>query len=215
MTIRAYARPVAAILGFAGMAVLAWVAVTMLWGEPISAAKAARAQAGLRGELRVVEETSSAQAASLPTLRQRAAVFRNGLHSGDAFGRIRVPRLNLRTVVVQGTAATELARGPGHYRITTIPGLGGTVAIAGHRTTYLQPFRHIDALKRGDEIYLDMPYGSFRYVVSASKIVDDRDWTILRRRSFEQLVLSACHPLHSAAQRIVVFARLTGVDSEP
>ena len=60
-----------------------------------------------------------------------------------------------------------------------------------------------------------MPYGSFRYVVYALKIVDDRDWTILRRRSFEQLVLSACHPLHSAAQRIVVFARLTGIDSEP
>ena len=142
-------------------------------------------------------------------------VFRKGLRSGDAFGRIRVPRLNLRTVVVQGTSAADLARGPGHYRITTVPGLGGTVAIAGHRTTYLQPFRHVDALKRGDEIRLDMPYGSFRYVVYALKIVDDRDWTILRRRSFEQLVLSACHPLHSAAQRIVVFARLTGIDSEP
>ena len=215
MTIRAYARPVAAILGFAGMAVLAWVAVTMLWGEPISAATAARAQAVLSRELNRVEGIAPARTASPPTLRQRAAVFRKGLRSGDAFGRIRVPRLNLRTVVVQGTSAADLARGPGHYRITAVPGLGGTVAIAGHRTTYLQPFRHVDALKRGDEIRLDMPYGSFRYVVYALKIVDDRDWTILRRRSFEQLVLSACHPLHSAAQRIVVFARLTGVDSKP
>jgi sortase A len=212
MTIRSYTRPAAAILALAGMAVLTWVLVTMLWGEPISAITAARAQTALRRELSAVEET--AQAASLPTLRQRATVFRKRLHSGDAFGRIRVPRLNLSTVVVQGTGAAELARGPGHYRITAVPGLGGTVAVAGHRTTYLQPFRHIDALKHGDTINLDMPYGSFRYTVYAVKIVDDRDWTILRRRSFEQLVLSACHPLHSAAQRIVVFARLTGVDSE-
>jgi sortase A len=214
MTIRSYTRPAAAILALAGMAVLTWVLVTMFWGEPFTAVTAARAQAALRRELSAVEETSSAQAASLPTLRQRAAVFRKGLHSGDAFGRIRVPRLNLSTVVVRGTGAAELARGPGHYRITAVPGVGGTVAIAGHRTTYLQPFRHIDSLERGDEIYLDMPYGTFRYAVYAVKIVDDRDWSILRRRSFEQLVLSACHPLHSAAQRIVVFARLTGVDSE-
>ena len=214
MTIRSYTRPAAAILGLAGMAVLAWAAVTMLWGEPISAVTAARAQAALRRELSTVEEASSPQATSLPTLRQRAAVFRKGLQQGDAFGRIRVSRLNLSAVVVQGTGAAELARGPGHYRITAVPGLGGTVAVAGHRTTYLQPFRHIDELKRGDAIYLDMPYGSFRYAVYTVKIVDDRDWTILRRRSFEQLVLSACHPLHSAAQRLVVFARLTGVDSE-
>ena len=89
-----------------------------------------------------------------------------------------------------------------------MPGLGGVVAVAGHRTTYLQPFRHIDRLQPGDSIILELPYGTFRYVVYAHRIVDDRDWSILRRRPFEKLVLSACHPLHSASQRIVVFARL-------
>jgi sortase (surface protein transpeptidase) len=38
--------------------------------------------------------------------------------------------------------------------------------------------------------------------------VDDRNWSILRPRTFEKLVLTACHPLYSADQRYVVFARL-------
>ena len=119
-----------------------------------------------------------------------------------------MPRLGLRTVVVEGTGADELARGPGHYRMTTLPGQGGTVAIAGHRTTYLHPFRHLDELRPGDRMRLDMTYGTFRYAVYRRAVVDDRDWSILRRQRFESLVLSACHPLYSASHRIVVFGRL-------
>jgi sortase A len=55
-----------------------------------------------------------------------------------------------------------------------------------------------------------MPYGTFRYTVFTHRIVAADDWTILRRRGFEQLVLTACHPLYSASHRWVVFARLRG-----
>jgi sortase A len=113
-------------------------------------------------------------------------------------------------VFVEGTSRADLARGPGHYRITRMPGRGGTVAIAGHRTTHLRPFRHLDDLRPGNNVYLQMPYGTYRYVVYARRIVDDKDWSILRPRRFEKLVLSACHPLYSASQRIVVFGRLVG-----
>lgn len=189
------ARHAAAVLAVAGVAVLAWVVLTLAWGEPFTAVTAARAQAGLREELARREAAPSVSA------------FRRGLHDGQAVGRIVVPRLGLRTVFVEGTSRRDLARGPGHYRITALPGAGGTVAIAGHRTTYLQPFRHLDRLRPGDRILLELPYGFFRYVVYGRRIVDDQDWSILRRRSFEKLVLTACHPLHSASQRIVVFAR--------
>jgi sortase A len=111
-------------------------------------------------------------------------------------------------VVVEETSADELARGPGHYPTTPLPGLGGTVAVAGHRTTYSHPFRHLDEREAGDRIDLTTPYGSFRYIVHGRKVVDDRDWSIVCRRSFEQLVLTAYHPLYSAAKRIVVSARL-------
>jgi sortase A len=192
---RVWARPAAALLALAAAAVLAWVAITLVWGDPVTARAASRAQGTLRKEL------AGNRAAS-------AAVLEARLDEGDAIGTIVVARLHLRMVVVEGTARADLARGPGHYRNTSLPGLGGTVAIAGHRTTYLQPFRHLDRLEAGDEIKLVMPYGTFRYHVYARRIVSSDDWSILRRRSFEKLVLSACHPLYSASQRIVVFARL-------
>lgn len=206
---RAYARPLAAILALAGMAVFGWVAVTLVWGEPFSAITTSRAQGALRVELAEKKTVSAPadRAASRADLRRRAGAFGARLREGDAVGTIVVPRLGLRMVVVEGTSASQLARGPGRYRMTSLPGLGGTVAIAGHRTTHLQPFRHLDALRSGDSIYLEMPYGTFRYVVYADAIVDDRDWSILRPRPFEKLVLSACHPLYSASQRIIVYAR--------
>jgi sortase A len=182
---------ISAILALAGVAVLAWVAVTLLWGEPLSALGTARAQAALNREL------DAAKPRRVRRPRQ-----------GSALGRIIIPRLGVRMVFVQGTSHHDLARGPGHYRITRMPGRGGTVAIAGHRTTHLRPFRHLDDLRPGNNVYLQMPYGTYRYVVYARRIVDDKDWSILRPRRFEKLVLSACHPLYSASQRIVVFGRL-------
>jgi sortase A len=197
--VRTAARASAVALALTGVALLAWIGVTLVWGEPVTALKASRAQAELRSELAQREVRGS---------EQRAAAFRRGLRAGDAAGRIVVPRLGLSSVFVEGTSAEDLARGPGHYRITALPGLGGTVAIAGHRTTYLQPFRHIDDLRPGDRITVRMPYGTFGYVVTGHRIVDDTDWSILERRPYEQLVLTACHPLHSASHRYVVFARL-------
>ena len=110
--------------------------------------------------------------------------------------------------VVQGTDASSLEKGPGHYPATALPGLAQTVAIAGHRTTYLAPFRHLDVLKPGDQVVLTMPYGRFTYVVQYHRIVVPTALWVTRNVGYDRLVLSACNPLYSAAQRIVVFARL-------
>ena len=133
---------------------------------------------------------------------------------GDALGRIEAPGMDgLNMVFVQGTDESSLELGPGHYPETAMPGQGKTVAIAGHRTTYLAPFRHIDSLNKGDKITLKMPYGTFVYSVEKTEIVDPSDVGIIHDTGFERLVLSACNPLYSAAQRYIVFARL--VKTEP
>ena len=111
------------------------------------------------------------------------------------------------------TAAETLRKGPAHYPDTALPGQGGTVAVAGHRTTYLAPFRSIDELRRGQPIVVTMPYGRFTYRVERARIVEPTALWVTRRAAHERLVLTACHPLYSAEQRIVVFARLT--QSEP
>ncbi len=207
-----------------GLVLVAWVGVTLKWGEPFTSLYTRHEQQALSKELRALdhkwsgtERLSSAArsrtASRAEALRARAAAFRQSLRDGRAFGRIIVPRLGLNMVVIEGTSEGDLEKGPGHYnarsgRRTSVPGQGGVIAIAGHRTTYLHPFRHIDALRPGDGITLVMPYGTFRYRVYYHRVVDSREWRILRRRPFEKLVLTACHPLYSASHRFVVYARL-------
>jgi sortase A len=129
--------------------------------------------------------------------------------NGDAMGKIVFPTLDRDYVFVEGTGLDVLRKGPGHYPKTSFPGQGGTVGIAGHRTTYGAPFRTIDKLKVGQHIEIQMPYGTLEYKVEKKQIVNpDATWIVDRVKGAERLVLSACHPLYSASQRVVVFARL-------
>jgi sortase A len=149
---------------------------------------------------------------SLKTLQARVAYLahleQHSVKTGQAIGRITIPRIGASYEVVQGTDTSSLQKGPGHYPATSFPGLGQTVAIAGHRTTYLAPFRHIDALGPGDQIVLKMPYGQFYYRIQSRKIVVPTALWVTKNVGYDRLVLSACNPLYSAAQRIIIFARL-------
>jgi len=118
-----------------------------------------------------------------------------------------MPSIGVSEVFVDGTGGAALRTGPGHYPATPLPGQRGTVGIAGHRTTYGAPFHDLDKLRRGDRIELTMPYGRFEYRVERTRIVPPTATEVTDRVAFDRLILSACHPLYSAAQRIVVFAR--------
>src|SRR5262245_17042911 len=157
---RTFVRALAALMGLAAAAVFLWIGVTLVWGDPITGRAAAGAQTHLRTELTRTEKAWGAVPESNASLPWEAAKFRRSLEGGDAVGRIVIPRIGLDSVIVEGTAKSDLERGPGHYRITSLPGSGGTVAIAGHRTTFGQPFRHIDELHGGDTIELELPYGT-------------------------------------------------------
>jgi sortase A len=134
------------------------------------------------------------------------------LDLGEPLGRLTIPSLDVDAVFVHGTRwAQDLSRGPGHYKETELPGLGKTAAIAGHRTTFGAWFRNIDDLERGDLVQLRLPYGTLRYRVFTHEIVESDDWSVIRDRGFDTLVLSACHPLYSSEQRWVVYARLAEV----
>jgi sortase A len=206
-------RALALVLVVAGAAALADAALTVAWQEPVSALRARRAQPRLRAELHALQVAMPA-----PTARQRrvaaaasAAALRRRTDDGQAVARIRIPRIGLDAFVVRGTAPHDLERAPGLLDAGALPGERGTAAIAGHRTTYGAPFRHIDRLRRGDRIAVTMPYGTFRYTVEGTRIVDPGDLSVLRAVGHRRLVLSACHPLFSAARRIVVYAAEIGV----
>ena len=214
-------RFVGAVLAMSGVLLLLDVGVTLVWQEPVSAVLAARDQNTLERELgqesQRFRQSVNAASAQGPRARQapaRAArEFAARLRTGDAFGRVAMPTLDQSYVVAEGTDTETLRTGPGHYTGTGLPGMRRTVALAGHRTTYLAPFAEIDELERGDPIVLTMPYGRFTYRVERTRIVKPTDVWVTQRVSYDRLILSACHPLYSAAKRIVVFARL--VRSEP
>lgn len=143
--------------------------------------------------------------------RVAAEHFLKKIKPGQALGRIIIPKMGIDPVFVNGTTSDDLRKGPGRYPETSVPGLGQLTAIAGHRTTFGAPFRNIDDLAKGNEIVLELPYGTFTYRVTGHEIVDDEDWSVIDPRGYDTLVLSACHPLYSAEQRWIVYAKLIKV----
>jgi sortase A len=130
-----------------------------------------------------------------------------GLRAGVPVATLSIPRLHVDETARQGVQAPVLASGPGHYPSTALPGEPGTTAFAGHRVTHTHPFLNINLLRRGDVITVTTRWGRFRYKVYRERIVPPTDVAILRNVGYQQLVLTACHPPHTALKRYVVFAR--------
>jgi sortase A len=129
---------------------------------------------------------------------------------GDPITKISIPAADLKpTVVVEGTGASALRAGAGHYPNTPLPGEEGNVAIAGHRTTYGKPFANLDRLKVGDEIFLETPVGNYTYKVTKDPFpVAANDFSVISQTPGHTLTLTTCHPKGSARQRLVVKAEL-------
>lgn len=188
---RAVFRFLAAVMITSGVLLLADAGITLAWQEPISAFMASREQASLETDLKAPPKR---------VLRRRPL-------KGDAIGKIELPSIGRSYFMVEGTDTASLRKGPGHYPDTPLPGERGTVAVAGHRTTYGAPFRKLDQLERGDTVIASMPFGRFVYRVEKTRIVEPSNLGVKRRVGYDRLILTACHPLYSARQRIVVFAR--------
>ena len=195
--VRVVLRFVASVMMVSGVLLITDAALTLAWQEPVSAYLAERQQIKLEKAL----------------IDPPKRVVRKEPLPGDALGKLEIPSIDSSEYVVEGTDSENLRKGPGHYPDTPLPGQRGTVAIAGHRTTFGAPFRNLDKVKKGDRIVMELPYGTFIYRVERTQIVDDSALWVTKRVGYNRLVLTACHPLYSAAQRIVAFARL--VDRRP
>ena len=219
-SLRRLVRDISSVLMISGLLLVLDAGLTLVWQEPVTAV------IGLYQRSQIDKRYLSFQTAPLTTVERHALVTLPGLKqriaylalreqhavaTGDAVGHISIPRIGAGYDVVQGTDEASLQKGPGHYPDTVLPGLGQTVAIAGHRTTYLAPFRHLDALRPGDRIVLKMPYAVFTYAVQYRRIVLPTALWVTHNVGYERLVLSACNPLYSAAQRIIIFAKLQSV----
>lgn len=212
-------RALAYLLIVLGALALIDAGVTLVWQEPLTALYATLRQDALGGELHALEHArptvlEQRALASLPDERRRVAYLARRLEhdtpDGNPVGRIWIPEIDADYIVVKGTGTSELESGPGVYSETAFPGVPGTTAIAGHRTTWLAPFRKINLLKPGNHIILEMPYARFTYTVVGQRVVLPTDVSAaISQLGYTRLVLSACTPLFSASHRLLVYARLT------
>jgi sortase A len=210
-----------------GIGILGWAATVYLWKDPFTTAYTAYEQRKLESSLnhqfeawrplrtpvsRPVKPTSGK-----PTrrphddVRSEARRYRLASHDGDAVAKLRIPRLDLDAVVVNGTSVSDLRRGPGRQLETYMPGERQLVYVAGHRTTYGAPFSDIDRMRPGDKITFELPYATIEYKVMGHRIVDDNDLSVLKTQGHEELVLQACHPRFFASERYLVYARPVSV----
>ena len=189
----------------AGAALVLLFVGYQLWGTGLVQS---RQQASLRGRfersLAVQRRTASAPApaGTVPATPTADPAV------GQPVGTLVIPAIGLDQVVVEGTGPAQLADGPGHYPGTPLPGQPGNAAIAGHRTTHGRPFYDLDALEPGDPVTVTTLQGTFHYAVIRSQLVSPADVAVLAPSPRAELTLTTCTPRYSAAQRLVVVARL-------
>lgn len=137
---------------------------------------------------------------------------------GDPVARIKIPKIGVDSIVVNGVSRNDLRKGPGLYPETALPGQAGNAAIAGHRTTYGAPFGDLDQLVVGDLVQVQTLYGVFRFRVTEQLIVAPSDVGVIDPKPVDpntpskglipQVTLTTCNPKYSAAQRLIVKADL-------
>jgi sortase A len=138
------------------------------------------------------------------------------VENGDAIARIELPRIGVDKIVVAGVDKDDLKKGPGHYPETPLPGQLGNSAIAGHRTTFGQPFIDVDQLQVGDEIIVTTLAGRYVYRVTGQQIVRPSDSHVIATTdpTTATLTLTSCHPKYSARERIIIFSELDEAASD-
>jgi sortase A len=121
-------------------------------------------------------------------------------------GAIAIPRIDVIQNLYRGVTLPTLDKGVGWWPGTAMPGQVGNVVLGGHRVSKKKPFRNLDQLQPGDEIFLSSADGDFVYVVDRTFIVQPTDVWIIDQTTDATLTLFACHPPGSTRERIVVVA---------
>jgi sortase A len=215
---RRTARIAGTVLIAAGVLTLAWAVVVWRWQDPFTALYTHWQQHRLASSLdrrlgtyRPLRVDRSDLAAERRTIALDARRYRRAASPGEPIGRIVIGRIGLDMVLVDGTDHDSLTKGPGRDERTFMPGEDRLVYIAGHRTTYLAPFSHIDSIRTGDVIRIELPYAAFVYRAVRHRVVAASDLSVLRSPRHELLELQACHPRFFATHRYIVYARLVSV----
>ena len=216
-------RSLGSLLVVAGLVFMAWPVATWLYGldwqerlarsvpqaEPAEAPRPASARQGTppstkQGGVAMLlpVSTSAKQAKAKPEKMPH-------LRRGVSFARIRIQRIRLDAMVVEGIDNASLRRGPGHLPKSGLPGESRNCAIAAHRDAW---FRRLPEVRAGDAVWVETPNSSYQYVVEEKKVVTPDRGDLLNRGANLILTLITCtgpgYP--NSKYRLLVFCRLRG-----
>lgn len=183
----------------AGAAMLVWCVLVIL--EARAAQLAARQSLELASLAGMVAPVRSAIGTSGGIAPPHMPVL-----DGAAVAALSIPRVRLSAVVLHGSDARTLRRGPGHLVNTALPGQPGNTVIAGHRDTFFRPLRYVEV---GDDIFVESFGGRFHYRVTSLRVVNARDLSVLDPTDETMLTLITCYPfwvLGDAPDRFIVRA---------
>ena len=190
-----------------GTAALIWCA--LLFADGQIAQRNARSALEIAIAIEELTDAAPAQKPEVPSPDPRVDV-------GSAIAALSIPRVQLSAMVLQGSDARTLQRGPGHLEHTAVPGGAGNVVIAGHRDSFFRPLRHI---RLGDDIFLATRDGRFHYRVTSLRVVGPREVSVLAPTSEEVVTLITCYPFwvlgHAPDRFIVRAARVADRPSTP
>ncbi|MHB8842013.1 MAG: sortase [Candidatus Aquicultor sp.] len=122
--------------------------------------------------------------------------------------RIRIPKIGVDQVILEGVGPEILQYGPGHYVGSCNPGERGNVGIAGHRVTYTHPFNRLDELSNGDTVILETVDFIYEYQVENMMVTDPKNVSNLQPTSDPRVTLTTCNPKYSAKTRLNVIGVL-------
>lgn len=191
----------------AGVVLAVFVFYLLVWTNHRTGA----AQADLAEDFRA--EQASAQSSA----QDEGKRFQDP-ESGEGLGILHIPALgrDWSWVVVEGVGDDDLARGPGHFPGTAMPGSIGNFAVAGHRATHGEPFADLDRLATGDEVVVETVDGWLTYEVTWVRILSPDATEVLepvaghpgQKATERTLTLITCNPRWSSTERLVVGASL-------
>ena len=129
---------------------------------------------------------------------------------GRAIAVLDIRSLGLHEVVVQGTSAVDLMKGPGLLQGSVLPGTPGNSVIAGRRVTFGAPFGKVSTLKRGRTIKVIDGAGTFTYVVTHVGTVLSGRRDVIGPSATNRLTLITADSGLLTSGRLVVVAQLKG-----
>lgn len=170
------------------------------------------------------QRTAAAQDELLSDFQEQQAQGNRGTaatyapESGEGLGILHIPALgdDWSWVIVEGVTDDDLARGPGHFPGTALPGEVGNFAVAGHRATHGEPFAQLDLVEEGDPVVVETVDGWLVYEVTWVRILSPSATEVLApvaghpeaKATQRTLTLVTCNPRWSSTERLVVGAQL-------